>query len=172
MREVGVMKMPENFRYREVFVRGKPQHDRCDPFRIRHPRMDVGHRAKIFAPFDALRGFNEAVATKDVLYEDRIELNEEDAKELGRRLEILHNLTINSRMAKANHVRVSVTYYEPCGDEQNFAYGVRGRYVTVEGICRKVDAKAARVILVDDLEIPIEDLLMAESPDGIFAAGL
>ena len=74
MSSIGVMAMPANFRYREVFLKGRPRHDRYDPFRIRHPSMDRGHRAKIFAPFDALKGFNEAVSAKDVLYEDRIEL--------------------------------------------------------------------------------------------------
>ena len=53
--------MPEGFRYENVFRQGRPRHDRYDPFRIRHPKMDVGHRAKIFAPFDALKGFHEAV---------------------------------------------------------------------------------------------------------------
>ena len=50
-------------------------------------------------PFDALKGFNEAVSAKDVLYEDRIELLQEDTEELSRRLNILHNLTFNGRMA-------------------------------------------------------------------------
>ena len=65
MRAVGVMAMPGNFRYRDVFLKGKPRHDRYDPFRIRHPRMDRGKRAKIFAPFDALKGFREAVAAEE-----------------------------------------------------------------------------------------------------------
>ena len=114
MSSIGVMAMPANFRYREVFLKGRPRHDRYDPFRIRHPSMDRGHRAKIFAPFDALKGFNEAVSAKDVLYEDRIELLQEDTEELSRRLNILHNLTFNGRMARANRVQVTVTYYEPC----------------------------------------------------------
>lgn len=59
------MAMPADFRYRDVFLKGKPQHDRFDLFRIRHPSMDVGRRAKIFSPFDALKGFNEAIASKD-----------------------------------------------------------------------------------------------------------
>ncbi len=66
MRKAGKKAMPADFRYREVFLKGKPQHDRFDPFRIRHPSMDRGRRAKIFAPFDALRGFREAIAAKDV----------------------------------------------------------------------------------------------------------
>lgn len=75
MRTVGVMEMPVNFRYRDVFLRGKPRHDRYDPFRIRHPNMDVRRRAKLFAPFDALRGFREAVAAKRALHEDEIMLS-------------------------------------------------------------------------------------------------
>ena len=67
MRMIGVMPMPANFRYRDVFLKGKPRHDRYDPFRIRHPGMDRRKRAKIFAPFDALKGFREAVAAQEVL---------------------------------------------------------------------------------------------------------
>ena len=73
------MAMPADFRYRDVFLKGKPQHDRFDLFRIRHPSMDVGRRAKIFSPFDALKGFNEAIASKDVLYRERVELSDEDS---------------------------------------------------------------------------------------------
>ncbi len=120
---IGVMAMPVNFRYREVLIKGKPQHDKFDQFRLEHPLMDHGHRAKIFSPFDALKGFSEAVAAKDVLYDSRVELSPEDASELVRRLAILHDLTYNSRMAKANRVRISVTYYEPCSDENHDAYG-------------------------------------------------
>ena len=74
--------MPEDFRYKDVLLKGKPQHSKTDPFRLRHPSMDVRKRAKIFAPFDALRGYNEAVAAKNVLYEDKRELNEEDQRSL------------------------------------------------------------------------------------------
>ena len=53
--------IPRNFRYREAFLQERPRHQKTDPFRIRHPNMDVGRRAKIFAPFDALRGFSAAL---------------------------------------------------------------------------------------------------------------
>ena len=64
MCKIGKMAMPANFPYREVFLKGKPQHDSCDPFLSRHPGMDVGKRAKIFAPFDALAGFDDALAAE------------------------------------------------------------------------------------------------------------
>ena len=80
--------MPADFRYREVFLKGKPQHDRFDPFRIRHPSMDRGRRAKIFAPFDALRGFREAIAAKDVPDSNEVQLSREEPDE--RRRPITH----------------------------------------------------------------------------------
>ncbi|MBO4887469.1 MAG: hypothetical protein J5589_04050 [Firmicutes bacterium] len=74
MKRIGLMEMPALFRYREVAMKGKPKHDRFDSFSIRHPQMDVGKRAKIFAPFDALKGFDDAVsaaaAENERLYEN------------------------------------------------------------------------------------------------------
>ena len=168
MSAIGVMAMPADFRYREVFLKGKPQHDRCDPFRIRHPRMNTGHRAKIFAPFDALKGFNEAVSAKEVLYEHRIELSPEDAAELDRRLTILHNLTYNSRMARVNRVQVSVTYYQPCMDPNHDDYRLRGQYQTISGICWNVDAEVNRTITIDRMKLSLDDVLRIDALDDVF----
>ena len=168
MNAIGVMPMPINFAYRDVFLKGKPRHDRLDPFRIRHPMMDTGHRAKIFSPFDALKGFNEAVAAKDIMYENKIEMSPEDEEELSRRLTILHNLTFNSRMARANRVQVSVTYYEPCSDVNHDAYGVRGQYKTITGICWNVDTEVGHTIMVGNAKLPLEDVLKIESSGDIF----
>ncbi len=124
---IGDMKEPIDFSYREVLRKGKPQHEATDPFRIRHPSMEMGRRAKIFAPFDALKGFGEAVASKEVLYESKHELNEEEQAELNRRLEILHELTFNSRRARENQVELTVRYYVPCRDRESEAGGYRGQ---------------------------------------------
>ena len=169
MDAVGYMPMPAEFRYREVFLKGKPRHDSYDLFSAKHPRMDVGHRAKIFSPFDALKGFNDAVTAKDVLYEDRVDLCEEDRAELNRRLEILHNLTFNSRMARANRVTVTVTYYVPCEDVFHEAYGLRGRYITKTGICRSVDTELAHAVTIDEIDIPFENILRITCGSDIFS---
>ncbi len=158
MNTIGMMAMPAGFRYRDVFLKGRPQHEQLDAFLVRHPKMDAGRRAKIFAPFDALRGFNEAVAAKDELYEDRAVLSREDAEELSRKLEILSSLTQHSRMARKNRVQVTVTYFESCSDENHEAYGRRGRYRTVSGICRNVDAEVTRTLQVDGRRIPLDDI--------------
>ena len=51
--------LPSSFRYRNVLEKGKPVHDKNDNFSIRHPAMDLSRRAKIFNPFDALKGFGD-----------------------------------------------------------------------------------------------------------------
>ena len=168
MTGVGVMPMPADFSYRDVFLRGKPRHDRYDPFRIKHPKMDVGHRAKIFAPFDALKGFGTAVAAQDVVYRPRIELEREDREELDRRLRILGGLTRNSAQARRNRAEVTVTYFVPCEDKNSEAFGVGGRYVTVTGVCRGVDAAVGRSIQVDGMVIELADVLRIDSPTGLF----
>jgi len=165
---IGVMPMPAGFKYREVFLRGKPQHERFDAFRLRHPMMDVGKRAKIFAPFDALRGFNFAILMKNELYEDRKVLSQEDREELDRRLNILHNLTYNGRMARKNRVQVTVTYYEPCSDVNSEFYDLKGQYKTITGTCMNVDAEVTKTIRVDGMRIRLEDILSIESSGDIF----
>lgn len=163
----GEMAMPADFRYREVFVRGRPRHPQGDVFAQKHPAMDCGKRAKIFSPFDALRGFSDAVAAKDVLYENRPELTEEEQAEISRRLSILRELTKNGRLARANRVQVRVTYFVPCEDRDSFSYGCRGREETVSGICRRVDDAVSRTLTVGDTAVPFQDITAIEA-DRIF----
>ena len=158
---IGDMAMPSDFRYKDVFLKGQPAHEAFGPFRLRHPSMDPGRRAKIFAPFDALTGFDDAVASKEVLYEFRRELSDEEKEELDRRLGILHHLTRNGRIARVNAVPVEITFYVPCPDRDSFSYGFRGRHITVSGICRKV---CSRSVLVDAITVPLQDIVGLESP--------
>lgn len=53
---------PSSFRYKKVLEKGKPVHEKNDSFSIKHPAMDLSRRAKIFNPFDALKGFNDELA--------------------------------------------------------------------------------------------------------------
>lgn len=168
MYAIGVMVMPPDFQYQEVYFRGKPQHDRFDEFRVRHPSMASGRRAKIFAPFDALKGFGSAIASKNVRYEDKTELDSEAEAELNRRLSILKNLTYNSRMARMNKVRVTVCYFAPCTDENNDAYGSRGKYISLNGTCLKVDDEVSKSILVDSTRIAFSDIRSIDSNGDIF----
>ena len=153
---LGSMPMPEGFRYAEVLRRGKPQHGipenyaTYDTFYIKHPPMAVSRRAKIFAPFDALRGFSEAVAAKQVLYESRRELTEGEREELDRRLGILQQMTAGSRSGRAGEkkqVPVTVTHFVPCRDPESEAFGKLGTYETLTGNFLKVDVHKRRILL-------------------------
>ncbi len=56
-------------RYKKVYDRGKPKHDPYDDFSIKHPAMELSRRAKIFNPFDALKGFNEEITSTELSFE-------------------------------------------------------------------------------------------------------
>ena len=157
---IGYMTMPANFEYKDVYLKGQPLHQRFDPFRLKHPAMESCRRAKIFAPFDALAGFSDSIAAKEVLYEFKRDLDDSEKEVIDRRLATLHRLTWNGKLARENKVPVSITYYVPCSDKDNFSYGYRGQYVTVTGICRKIGMGS---IQVDDTAIPLADVFSIET---------
>ena len=105
------------------------------------------NRAKIFAPFAALVGFDERVRRKEATYVSRVELDADEEWELNRRLLILHELTANSRLARANAVDIKVEYYSVCTDTENDAYLEKGQYLTVMGRVVKVDARRQELTL-------------------------
>ena len=166
MTALGYAPIPARFKYLDVFLAGRPRHQKMDPFWIRHPSMDVAKRAKIFAPFDALRGFSAAIIAKDALYEPKRDLSDEDTETLDRKLSALSELTRNGKAARENHVTVSVTYFVPCADRDNEAYRIRGRYETAAGICMNVDPVLRRLVLSDGRKISFEDIFRIEYEKG------
>ena len=161
---IGYMPMPANFKYKSVFLHGKTQHEPEDPFRLRHPIMPCSRRAKLFSPFDALRGFDAAIWSKEVLYEDRKQLDESEQEILDRKLVLLRKLTYNSRVARQNRPTVTVTYFSPCTDENSFAYGSQGQYVSVTGIVHNVDPDVSRTITLDNQVIDLSDISDISGP--------
>ena len=157
--------LPIGFKYTAAFLAGRPQHHRFDDFSRKHPKMDRGRRAKIFAPFDALDGYSESIDSKNVEYVERIELEEADHIELNRRLQILRALTCNSKLARANQVKVNVRYYTPCTDHNRFAWQMLGKYVTATGICWKVDPEETGMITIDEAAIPLADVTEITASD-------
>ncbi len=129
--------------------------------------MDCARRAKIFSPFDALRGFGDAVKAKDIPYVPRPEPDEDTRREIDRRLNILLRLVPDSRRAREKRPRVTVTRFVPCTDKNSPAFGTGGRCVRVTGDVRRVDTAARRSITLDDTEIPFRDILYVEG-DGLF----
>lgn len=165
--DIDNLSVPLTFPYIVAFLQGKPQHI-GDDFSIKHPPMERGKRAKIFAPFDALDGYGDAVRSKNLIYTNKVELDEDEKEELNRRLSILHNLTYNRCMAKKNRVIVSVTYYVPCSDENNFAFGIQGEYRKATGMVWKVDTDVSQTITIGAIVIHFQDIVKIESEEHLF----
>lgn len=152
------IKIPENFPYRDILFLGRPLHDKYDPFLIEHPPMPASRWAKIYAPFDALRGFQEAIASKQVLYENRHEPDVDGYAELDQQIRLLKTLVPGPGAARQNRVKVSITYYKPCQDIDSAAYGSMGTYKTITGICWNVDTDESDMIRVGQEDIRIRDI--------------
>ena len=50
-----------------------------------HKPMDITHRAKIFAPFAALKGFEDCIRQKEIVYEEYPVLSEEQKDRLDQK---------------------------------------------------------------------------------------
>jgi hypothetical protein len=136
---LGYMAVPDNFRYADVLQHGRPIHAINDSFAIKHPAMPLGKRAKIFSPFDALKGFSEAVEAKDKLYCERIELSEDECAGLDSKIAGLLELVHDGSSARENNVVIRVTHFVPCTDKDNNAFGRRGQYVETKGVLTCID---------------------------------
>ncbi|MBR4393323.1 MAG: hypothetical protein IKT07_04780 [Oscillospiraceae bacterium] len=145
-------------KYPHAFHSDRPKHDLPDDFVIRHPKMSLGQRAKIFSPFSALRGFEEAIDSKLETYVRKIELCEEDQEKVNQVLLELVELMKNGRQSGHRPV-VTVAFYIPCSDENNEAYGLRGTYETLTGTVRKIDPVSRKIIQVSESIIEFSDIL-------------
>ena len=66
------------FAYSDIIGLRRPVHD-GDVFSRRHPKMTQLNRAKIFAPFAPLTGFDSAVRAKEIQYVPRHTREPEEA---------------------------------------------------------------------------------------------
>ena len=144
------------FAYSDIIGLGRPVHD-GDVFSRRHPKMTQLNRAKIFAPFAALTGFDSSVRAKEIQYVPRHILDPEEAYALNEKLNGLYLRTRTGVLARMNRITVKVEYFEVCTDINNDAYGRLGLYHTETGILWKVDP-VAQAITVGDKVISFSDI--------------
>ena len=150
------------FAYNDIIGLRRPAHD-GDAFSRRHPKMAQLNRAKIFAPFAALTGFEEAVRSKQTPYVPRRIKDADETRALNRALARLRQATRTGALARQNRVRARVEYFQVCTDPHHAAFGRDGLYHTVTGVVWKVDP-TARTLLIDDRTIPFADLHSIELP--------
>ena len=149
------------FPYLQVLLLGRPRHDR-DEFSFRHPQMERGKRAKLFAPFDALDGYGDAIRSKNTVYTEKLRLSPDQQEVLNRRLVRLCELFGKRRRLRdggGGLPWVRVTRYVPCSDRYHDAYGRRGTYETAEGWLTAADPVLTRTISVNGEAIPFGDIV-------------
>ena len=112
-------------------------------------RMPRSNRAASFSPFAALSGYDDAVKETARLTDDREELDEDEKTRLNAQLQ-----KISARLQE--QPEVMVTYFAP--DERKTG----GARQTYRGRLRKIDRNRKMLIMVDQTELPIENLLNIE----------
>jgi hypothetical protein len=73
-------------------------------------------------------------------------------------------------MARANKVTVTVEYFVPCEDENNFSFGSGSRYEKITGMVLKAEMDTLVILTEDGLENPISfnDIREITSESDIF----
>lgn len=119
------------------------------------PKMDLSNRAKIFAPFDALRGFNFAVMATEAARAlmPRVELSEDSQQELNQKLAQIRT-----------GETVTVCYFTR---ERQLGDLELGSYHSMTGQVQGIDEYSGALILADCF-ILIADIrdLRVEGGDG------
>ena len=98
------------------------------------PKMSMSNRAKQFAPFDALKGFQEALRKKEKMPVPKKELAEEKAEEINEKLKQLTTWKL-----------ITVVYYND------------GEYIQLTGTVVKIE-KNKRYLQMAETIIPFDDI--------------
>ena len=112
----------------------------------KHPQMSLYARSAQFAPFAALTGYEEAVKETARETNGRIDIEDELKSILDGKLQIILEQI-------KNHPEISITYF--IADTKKDG----GEYVTVTGLVKKVDLYNQYIYLVDNTEIPINEII-------------
>ena len=116
-----------------------------------HPQMARADRAKQFMPFAALRGYEEAIADKQVIWVPRRELGEEQRDRLDAQLQDLSQL-----LSSGQRPRVSLRYFTVRPDQRDAAVPL-GQYHALSGTAIKMDLEGQRLRL-DSASVPLADI--------------
>ena len=132
----------------------RPAHD-GDAFSLRHPKMPLSRRAKIFQPFDALRGFDAAVdiAREGTCLIEKRELDEGEVYVIGQKLQRVTEVFRRNRRIR-RCTSVSVTHFAP--EEERDGIPI-GRYRVTKGDLTAISIEGG-YLLVDGERIRFGDV--------------
>jgi hypothetical protein len=122
---------------------------------IKHPRMTIEDRAKIFAPFAALKGYEEAIAAKQKIVVPRIELSEESKEYLDLQLGKIERMLMIGQ-----HPVITVVYFQ--NDKTSNKEG--GEYIRFTGMVARFDL-TSRTLQIIEKRLRLEDIFRIEGED-------
>ena len=143
------------FEYADIINRVRPIH-KADRFSYKYPRMSSEKRAKIFAPFAALSGYDDALAEKEVIYDIKRVLTDDEYFDLDCKIATIYEKCSNSILARENGVEVRILYFEPLADDE-----LQGRYLEVIGLVTKVRPDKGTITILDK-EISLRSIYKLE----------
>ena len=114
---------------------------------MQRPKMPIKERAKIFAPFDALKGFREMLNEAEIIKEDKKELSEDQINYLS---SIICQLEFG--------MMIEVTYYvekEAC-------------YQKIIGVFTKLDTVYKKITVIKN-KINIDDIIDIKIIENTFS---
>ena len=97
-------------------------------------------RARQFLPFDALKGLNEALRSKEIEYEDIKDLSEEEEEKIS-------NILLS--LESGNNIRVKYYY--------------KRQYILLKGIIKKIDPIKKQILFIDENIIQFNDIIEIEN---------
>ncbi len=103
--------------------------------KIQREKMPVSQRAKQFAPFAALKGFEEAIKKKEKIFLPKIDFSDEMAQKLDEDLKMIQN-----------GQKITVTYFYD------------GEYFDISGTVKKLDT-FCKTLTLDESTLLIEDII-------------
>lgn len=98
-------------------------------------KMSIEERAKQFAPFAALTGFEEALRAKEKILVDKVELSEEMYEELDKKMHLIKK-----------------------GQLATVIYFCKGEYIKISGMVARID-ESSRILQIVNTRIPFDDIL-------------
>ncbi len=115
----------------------------------KRPHMSLSDRAAQFAPFAALRGYEDEISETARQTDKKLELDNDTAALLNERLHII----IESIKSEPE---ISLTYFIPDNKKEG------GKYVSSTGKVRRVDEIQRFIQFKDETKISIDNLLRIE----------
>lgn len=113
--------------------------------------MTIEERAKIFAPFAALKGHSEAISARQKIVASKVELSEESAQQMDYSL-----MDIDNQLKHGKHPIIKLIYFK-----QDVRLKDKGEYIELSGVVAKLN-KELRWIQIVNKKINLDDICMLE----------